>query len=105
MKPHAGLYKPGQSGNPLGMASPKAQQRRLARSYLEKHLDKAVAVIVDHLKSTEPQDQQWAAKMLLEYVCGKPSQEVEVSGSEEGAPLEFVVNVIRKDIVPSAVKS
>lgn len=96
-----GHFKPGQSGNPKGMSSPKAQQRRLARSYLEKHLDKAVQVIVDHLQSNKAENQQWATKMLLEYVCGKPSQEVEVSGSEEGAPLEFVVNVIRKDIVPS----
>ncbi len=94
---HSGQFKPGQSGNPKGMASPKAQQRRLARQHLEKHLDKATEIIAEHLVSEDPEVQQWAVKMVMEYVCGKPSQEVELSGSGDGPPLEFVVNIIRKD--------
>jgi hypothetical protein len=90
-------FKKGVSGNPKGRALESEQRRRIARLKLEKHLEEAIAVIASQLKSSEETSSQWASKMVLEYVVGKPQQAVEVAG-EGGEPLGVTVNIIKKDI-------
>jgi len=87
---NSGQWKPGQSGNTQGRGTAEAHKRRLARDLLEKHLEKAADVILNQLESATSTDKQWAAKMVLEYVCGKPGQALEVSG-EGGGPLIAVI--------------
>lgn len=78
-------FKPGNKANPLGGGAKGHQQKRLAEMLLGPHQKLAVATIVDILKSTNPDDvnsRLGAAKIVLEYVCGKPTQDVELSGKE-----------------------
>lgn len=73
-------FTKGQSGNPKGRAV-EAGKKELALALFGKRIDTALAVIDKHLKSGDPDLEQWAAKIVIEYVCGKPQQQVDANVS------------------------
>ena len=86
------VFKPGQSGNPSGLNLESVQRKRIARLELEKYLDKAIAVIGEQLQSGDPENAQWATKMIMDYVAGKPAQSVELADAD-GKKLDISINI------------
>lgn len=68
-------WQKGQSGNPGGRAKGYGDIRALARA----HTDKALKVLVDALKDTDPQVRVRAANSLLDRGYGKPTQEIDAN--------------------------
>lgn len=76
-------FKPGNNANPDGGRVVKAHKQKLASELLALSVPKAVKAINTALESDDP---AWAAKLVFEYVYGKPSQAVDLTtqGSKIG---------------------
>ena len=79
-------FKKGQSGNPKGRDVNQKKQK-LTLQLFGKDTEDAAKIIRKHLNSGVPDYEYQAAKLILEYVCGKPTQNIDanVQGS-------FVIN-------------
>jgi hypothetical protein len=69
-------FKPGNNANPDGGKVVKAHKQKLASELLAMSVPKAVKAINAALDSKDP---AWAAKLVFEYVYGKPSQAVDLT--------------------------
>lgn len=94
---NSGRFKPGQSGNPHGRGTLASHKKRLAADLLEKHVEKAMSVIEQQLSSGDESSAQWAAKMVMEYVYGKPHQAMELTGADGEALFTMSVTPISID--------
>lgn len=72
---HAGLFKPGQSGNPLGRSKDSYRVSDLAKTHTEKALNTLVEIIED--KKAPPAARVQAATAILDRGWGKPVQQIE----------------------------
>lgn len=88
------VFKKGEVGNPLGAGTIKRHQTRLAAKLLTPHMEKAVVAIVDALENGEPHIKLAAAKLVMEYVCGKPATSLELN-SEGDTNIKINVNIIK----------
>lgn len=80
------MFKKGQSGNPKGRGTAKVQQKRIAADLLSPLVDRAVSAIN---RALDDDDQAaWAAKLIFDYVYGRPMQAVELKG-EMTTKLQF----------------
>ena len=87
------MFKKGQSGNPQGRGSETAKQKKTAAMLLSPLVDRAVNAINKQLKSGDPQQEQWATGMVMSYVFGKPSQQLDL-GENANQALTAVLQVI-----------
>lgn len=78
-----GQWKPGQSGNPNGRPSGYAEFKEKCRA----RTDEAIAALVVALDGEQSVS---AARVLLEFGWGKPTQAVELSGAD-GSALQVVI--------------
>lgn len=87
-------FKPGQSGNPMGTKVFNQHLQKQLREKLMHLCPKAIKQLEKMLD--DPDHMEFAIKEIFLRVYGKVPESVELSGSD-GVPLEFVVNIIRKD--------
>lgn len=93
--PGATEWKKGQSGNPAG-SKPRSYNAHELRDLCRQHTQKAVETLIALMDCNSPAVQQRAADSILDRAWGKPSQAIEMTGSE-GGPLQVtsLVDVIR----------
>lgn len=72
---HAGMFKPGMSGNPSGRPKADLNIRELAKGYTEEAM--ATLVEVARNKKASPSARVAAASALLDRAWGKPPQHIE----------------------------
>jgi len=77
-------WKPGQSGNPLGLPKEFAHVRDLARQYT----GNAVRALVEITNCDGHPAQERAAKAILDRAWGTPEQTLQVTGADKG-PLQI----------------
>jgi len=82
-KPNQGRWKKGQSGNPNGRPAGYAEFKAKCREAT----DEALAALRTAL--TDPDSAVAAARVLLEFGWGKPTQPLE---NADGSPLSIVIN-------------
>lgn len=71
-------FKKGGVGNPIGRRA-EDKKKKLALELFGKDTKEAADIIRKHLKSGVP-DYEWqAAKLVIEYTCGKPQQTVDAN--------------------------
>jgi hypothetical protein len=87
-------WKPGQSGNPVGLPEEYRHVRELAKEYT----GNAVRALVEIANDERHRDRAWAADRLLDRAWGQTNQKVEVTG-KDGGPL--VVEVRKFSDEPS----
>jgi len=87
-------FKPGQSGNPLGKKQFHANLQKQLRENLMHLCPKAIKQLEKMLD--DPDHMEFAIREIFLRVYGKVPEHVELSG-EDGVPLQFTVNIIRKD--------
>lgn len=95
MRDESGKFLPGSCGNPGGRPKGVAEVVELARSYTKQ----AIATLASIMENGSERAQVAAAQVLLDRAWGKPSQAVEVTGTEGGAVL---VNVILNRSQPTS---
>ena len=76
-KRHAGMFKPGQSGNPGGRPKALGELQALAREYAGASIEALAAA----LRHKDPRVKMVAAGMLLDRGYGKPAQTLVVNRS------------------------
>lgn len=86
------MFKKGQVTNPLGAGAKQYNARRFAIKLLSPHKEKAIKAIVDALENGEPPIKLAAAKLVLEYVLGKPSQTIDMGGDSN---IKININLIK----------
>ncbi len=69
----------GKVANPKGAGIGHERKKQFALELLGGNTKKAAEIIEKHLNSGVPEYEQWAAKIVLEYVCGKPTQQVDAN--------------------------
>jgi hypothetical protein len=86
-------FKPGNKANPLGRGTETEKQRKNAAMLLSPYAEKAAKRIAKSLDSELREDHQWATNMVMSYVFGKPSQQLDL-GENANQALTAVLQVI-----------
>lgn len=79
------VWVKGQSGNPNGRAADASELKNM----IKQHVPTAITKLLEAMNS-DGKDRVTAAKIILEYGIGKPTQMIEHSGKVEGN----IINVV-----------
>ena len=69
---HAGMFKPGQSGNPLGYNGQMRMRNKAIEDLAREHAQEAVSTLVDLMRTGNDAAKRAAAEALLDRAYGKP---------------------------------
>ena len=84
-------WKPGQSGNPEGPVKQKRFYAALDRAIIQED-GKKLRDAAEKLLELASQGEPWAVQMLADRLDGKPAQQLQMTGADEG-PL--VVEIVK----------
>ena len=95
----------GQLGNQNAARAKRWQQaiqRALARAS-SKDVDAGLDSAADKLVALAIEGDKWAIDHLADRIDGKPHQSVQLDGDGEGGPIQTVVEIVSRGVVPPNV--
>lgn len=87
-----GKFQPGNKAQ----SSESAHRKRILRDLLEPHLPTAAQKLITLISNEDEKIALSAAKELIDRVCGKPDQAVDVS-DESGTIAAAILQFVKKD--------